>query len=190
MIFTLLGMLSGLLLIMADIPYFLNAYWRKTQPHRVTWLVIFLINITSFANQLASGATSSLWFFAGASLASFSILVLSLSRGVGGYSKLDATVLAGSLLGLVLWWWFDAPLASILANVVVGILAFIPTFIKVYGNPKSETKITWLLATISALCGALSVGELDITLLMLPINAIIVQASLFILIEVRERSLA
>ncbi len=189
MIFAVLGILSGLLLIIADIPYALNAYRRKTQPHRVTWFVVFILNLIGFANQLASGATHSLWLFGTAVFVTLVISILSISRGVGGYEIVDIVALVGSIIGLGLWWWLNTPLASIIANVVVGWIALTPTYIKSYKNPASETKITWLLASVSALLGTLAVGELKFDLLILPLNAFIIQIGIYLILEFRSHQL-
>ncbi len=187
MIYQLLGILSGVLLIIADIPYVRNAYLRKTQPHRVTWLVVFILNVIGFANQLASGASNSLWLFGTAVFVTLVIFLLSLSRGVGGFEKVDIIALIGSGFGLFLWWLLDSPLASIIANVIVVWIALAPTYIKAYHRPESETKITWLIGAISAALGTLSVGKLEADLLILPLNGVIIQAGVFLVLELRER---
>jgi hypothetical protein len=189
MIFTLFGILSGVLIILGDIPYAVNTYNRKTHPHKVTWFIIVILNIIGFANQKASGATNSLIFMGCAVFITLVILIITHYKGVGGHNKLDVAVLAGAGLGLLMWWLLDTPLASIIANVVVGTLALTPTYIKAYHRPYSETKITWLVGTVSTLLASISVGKLDLELLIIPITASIQQAGLFTLIEIRERQL-
>lgn len=189
MFFAFLGILSSLVFIAADLPYAIQTYKRKVQPHRVTWFIIFVLNIISFINQAASGASNSLWIFGAAVIGTFSIFILSISRGVGGYSKLDIAALVGAAIGLLLWWLLGTPLASIFSNIVVSIIALVPTYIKSYHNPKSEPKFPWLIAAVSTLLAAISVGKLDYKLLILPVYSTIVQAGLFILLAVRERQL-
>jgi hypothetical protein len=185
-----LGILSGLLIIVADIPYIWNAYRGKTQPHRVTWFIIFLINLIGLANQHASGAKSSLLYFVGATFITFLVFLISLFNGVGGYKKLDILVLAGAMLGLLIWYLTNSPTASVIANTAVALIGIIPTFVKAYHHPGSETKITWLIGTISALFAVISVGKLSFALLLIPVYATVQQASLFALIEIRERHFA
>jgi hypothetical protein len=185
-----LGLLSGILIVIADIPYALNAWKGKTHPHRTTWFIVFLINCINFANQGASGAKNSLLFFVGAISITFIVFVVSLFKGVGGFAKLDIFVLVVVLFGLVLWWLLDSPIVSIVINVVISVFAFAPTFIKAYHRPKSETKITWFLGATSTALAAISVGKLDFALLVIPVYATIQQATLFTLIEIRERQLA
>ncbi|MGH9858085.1 MAG: hypothetical protein ACRD4B_09610, partial [Acidobacteriota bacterium] len=68
MIYTLFGVLSALVFIAGDIPYLTDTIKGTTKPQRVTWGVVSLLNGIGFANQLASGATNSLWLFGTATL--------------------------------------------------------------------------------------------------------------------------
>ena len=175
MIFTVLGLLSAFIFIIGDIPYLLDTIKKTTQPQRITWGIVFLLNSIGFANQLASGAEDSLWLFGAAVLMTGLIFFASLWHGVGGKSKQDLVVLVIGLVGVALWAIFDDPVLSIVANMIAGIVALIPTFIKASKKPESETKITWLFGTISAVLAAFAVGEIDWQLLILPVNAAILQ---------------
>jgi hypothetical protein len=189
MLLAVIGVFGGLIGAIADVPYIIDTFLRKTQPHRVTWFIFFILNAISLANNAASGARNSLWLIAGWTISTFIISILSISRGVGGHSKLDITVIVGAVIGLLLWWWFDTPLASIITNVVVACIAYVPTFKKAYINPASETKITWLIGTIGSALGAIAVGKLDFTLLIFPLYAFITQGALFTVIQLRAKSL-
>jgi hypothetical protein len=97
MLFVALGILSGLVIVSGDVTYIIDAYKARTTPHRITWFIFTVLNIIDFANQAASGATNSLWLFAGAALATSIIFIISLFRGVGGYTKRDILILTGAL---------------------------------------------------------------------------------------------
>lgn len=189
MIFALFGILSGLLVIIGDIPYIIDSIKRKTTPHRVTWFIVFLLNVIAFANQSASGATDSLGLVIGGIIATFSVFLVSIWRGTGGYSRLDIMSLIGAGIGLILWYIFNTPLASIIANIVVATIALVPTYRKTYLDPASETKITWLIGAISAFFGCLAVGSFNVVLLLLPFYSFVVQLGLYILMNVREKQL-
>lgn len=185
MLFAALGVLSGLVGILADIPYIYDTYRRQTQPHRVTWFIFFILNATYLANNAASGATNSLWLIAGWTITTLIIFLLSITKGVGGYAKLDIVVLVGAIIGLVLWWILGTPLASIVVNLVVSTIAFVPTYKKAFLDPGSETKITWFVGAIGSFLGALSVGKLDYVLLIFPVYALLAQGGVFAVLELR-----
>lgn len=185
MIYALIGQLAGLLLLVGDLPYFINAVKGITKPQRVTWGVLFLLNITSVANQLASGADDSIWFFVAASIAAGAIFLASLWKGVGGHTKQDIVAIGLSVAGLGLWAIFKDPLISILITAVVLAIAFYPTFNKARKDPGSETRISWLLATLGTILTAVAVGELDYQLLILPVWATMLQSYIVYLLYIR-----
>lgn len=175
MFFTALGILSSIIFLIGNFPYITDTIKGKTKPERVTWGTVFVLNTIAFANQLASGAGNSLWLFGVAVLATGTIFSLSIFKGVGGHSNLDIFAIAMALAGLALWIAFDSPTFSILATLIVGIVALLPTFAKAKKQPETETKITWLLGSTSALLATISVGVWDWRLLVLPINATVAQ---------------
>ncbi len=176
MLFTTLGILSAVLFLIGDYVYFRDVLRGETTPQRVTWGVGFLLNSIGFANQYASGAGNSLWLFGAAMVATGAIFVASIFKGVGGYSKIDIFAIVITVLGVALWITFDSPLMSVLSTLVVVIVSLVPTMMKAMHHPETETKIAWLFGSISAFMAAISVGELNWLLLILPLNAGLVQA--------------
>ena len=185
MLLEILGIVGALLFLVGALPYFIDTLTGKTQPQRVTWGVVFILNSIALANQIAVGATNSLWLFIAAVVATGAIFLASIKNGVGGHSKSDVFALVASLFGIALWVTFDSPLMSILANLFVGIVSIQPTFAKARKNPESETRISWLLATISALMVTVSVGEINFEQQILPFSAAILQGYMVYLLYFR-----
>lgn len=183
-----LGILSGLVFIAADLPYIRDIVRGKTQPHRTSWLIFFILNCVNVANQYASGATNSLWLVIASALLTFIIFVMSIKRGVGGLEKLDIVSLLGAVTGLLLWVVLDTPFASTVCNLSVVTIALIPTLKKAYHSPNSETHITWLIASFSGLLAALSVGAWNYQLLVLPLHDFFVQFSVYMVLVLRGRA--
>jgi hypothetical protein len=175
MLLTVAGILGAVLFLIGDYSYFVDTLKGETKPQRVTWGVAFLLNSIGFANQYASGASNSLWLFAAAVIATGAIFIASIFRGVGGHSKLDILAVTIAILGVALWAVFDSPLMSILSMLVVVAFSVTPTIIKAKKHPESETRIAWLFGSISSLLAAVSVGELNLALLILPINGVFLQ---------------
>lgn len=187
MIFTALGILSAIIFLLGDIPYLSDTIRGKIKPHRVSWGVIFLLNAIGFANQYAAGARNSLWLFGAAVLMTGAIFVASLKNGVGGKTKLDIFSLVTSLIGVLLWQAFDSPILSVLANVVVAIVALLPTFAKAKKNPETENGIAYAAGAVSSLLATISVGEWDWVLLILPLTSTILQVYMSYLLYIRPK---
>ncbi len=178
----IIGVFGGLLAIAGSIPYMIDAYKKKITPHRITWGIFTLVDIIAIANQLAAGATNSVWLVVGFAAANLTIFVLSLRHGSGGTERLDIIVLCGAILGVLVWQISGHPIASIISNLVVITLAMAPTYKKGWINPKSETSTVFLLGAIASLLAAVSVGRLDYVLLLTPVYTLVVQGALFIIL--------
>lgn len=184
------GFLSSLTFILAELPYIRDVLRGTTHPHRTTWILAGSINSINVFNQMAAGATTSLPFFVVVAVATSTIAILSIWRGTGGLSKGDILCALIAVSGLILWAIFRTPTVSIVANIVAATAALIPTMIKSYKAPHTETHITWLLGTISTIFSALSVGSLNIQLLALPLHGVLLQGIIFGILALRTRSLA
>lgn len=185
----LIGYLSGVLGLFANVPYIIDIIRGKTKPHRISWSIFLLLNIINFVSQAASGATNSLWLTFGFCLSQAVIVLLAVRRGVGGLGKLDRVCLMGAVMGIGLWLYLQAPIVAIVANTVVATIALIPTLVKAYKKPRTETKITWLLGAVAALLGAIAVGGNDFELLLFPIYSCVVQFLVYVLLVLREKPL-
>lgn len=189
MLFAYIGIASALLFVAGDIPYVLDTYRGKTKPHRVTWGIVALLNAIGFANQYAYGATNSLWLFGAGVVMTAVIFMGTLRNGTGGKSRTDIICLVIALLGVIFWVFFKTPLFSVFANILADIAALWPTFIKARNNPETETRISWLIGTISVLLDAVSVGKLDWSLLLLPVASAVMQGYMIYLLYIRSRIL-
>ena len=182
-----LGFFGGLLAVAGSVPYIIETAKGRTRPHSVTWGVFTVVDTVSIANQLSAGAAASVWLVVGFAVANGTIFVLSLRRGVRSFDTLDIVVLCGTLLGLALWQALGSPSVSIIANVVVVGLALVPTYVKAWRDPASETAITFLTGAIAGLLSALSVGRLDFVLLVLPTFLVLAQGGLWAVLVLRGR---
>jgi hypothetical protein len=176
-IFKVLGILSALIFLLCDTPYLSDTIKGKIQPHRVMWGVVLLLNIVGFANQYAAGARNSLWLFGAGALMTGAIFLASLKNGVGGYAKLDIFSLAVAIIG------------SVLANVLVAIIALVPAFVKARKYPETENGIAYIGGLTSSLLAAISVGKIELILLLLPITSVLLQVYMVYLLYARPNLL-
>ena len=188
--FSIIGIVGGLIFILGDIPYVLDTIKGKTKPHRTTWLIFFLLDLIYLFNQYALGATSSLYLVFAWTIMTLLIFILSIKNGIGGFEKLDLICLVGAITGLILWWVLKTPLLSVFCNILVSLIGYIPTYKKVYLKPYTETEISWLTSAVAAILSAVSIGSLNIKLLILPMYSFITTFSVFAFIKLRKNKLA
>ena len=145
---------SSLFVFLGGIPYLLDIHKKNVQPHVLSWLGwAFITALGAFA-MIAEGSTWIVAILFANSLLCFSVVIYSLVKKVGVWaaSKYDVLFSLG-FLGLVLWQVFEQPLIALVSAILADLFFGLPTIIKTYLNPKTETPFVWIAATIS---GALS----------------------------------
>ncbi|HSW88231.1 MAG TPA: hypothetical protein VLG12_03655 [Candidatus Saccharimonadales bacterium] len=163
-----LGIIAGILTIIGALPYIRDILFNKTKPERATWFIWIVLASIAFSSQFAKGASNSLWLTGLESIAVFVIFILSIQRGVGGLNKRDIVILLVAMLGLILWYFTKEASFALYIIIGVDLTGTIPTVIKAYEDPESETFITWLLSSIAGVLTMISVGKLNLILLSYP----------------------
>lgn len=187
MILAILGILSSVVFLIGDTPYLLDTIHGKIKPQRITWGIVSLINGINFFNQMASGATNSLWLYGAGTLMTGAIFLAALKNGVGGFAKLDIFSLTASLLGIILWQALDSPWFSILINIGIALVSIIPTAVKAARDPESENGLAYIGGVISCVLAIISVGKLDWMLIILPVAGAVIQLGIIYIIYLMPR---
>ncbi|MEL6916053.1 MAG: hypothetical protein AAFP13_16275 [Pseudomonadota bacterium] len=150
-------------------PYLRNVLAWRTRPQRASWFIWSVLSGVSFLGQLAEGASSSL-VFAGAQWGgTVLVLLLSISRGVGGSLRgPDRLILLAALAGIVVWSMTKDATWALIISCSVSFLGGTATIAKARLDPGSETFSFWVLSFLAACCGMVSVGGWDPVLLLFP----------------------
>ena len=175
-----IGIISGLLAIVAVVPYIRDIIKKTTRPERASWLIWAVLGGIAFFSQLAKGATNSLWMTGLSTLCVLVVFLLSLKYGEGGLIKRDIIALLFALSGLVLWYFTKDATIALLIVIAVDLSGSVLTIIKSYKDPESETMSTWILASISGFFGTISVGSFNWVLLMYPLYIFFANAAVTI----------
>ncbi|MEM6461314.1 MAG: hypothetical protein AAF724_05300 [Pseudomonadota bacterium] len=189
-----LGVLSGVLIVFAYVPYIVDTSMRRIRPQRASWLVWTVLSAIAFVSQVYEGAGASLWF-AGVQV-SVTVVVLCLSIRVGAdgcLKKSDYMILACAAAGLVLWYYTDTPAYALAVTISISLLAGSATVVKAYRDPGSETMVTWAVSLIASICAMLSVGRVDPILLAYPLYLFTLKGAIVLAIILgrnRRRNLA
>jgi len=164
----LIGILSGLLSTSSYVPYVRDIFAKKTKPERASWIIWSVLTGIAFFSQLAKGASSSLWLPGLETCGVTIVFILSLKYGVGGLTKRDILILFSAAAGVVLWYFTKEPAVALYIIIGVDSLGTIPTIIKSYQEPETETFTTWILLSIAGILAMISVGSWNIILLSYP----------------------
>ena len=185
----ILGFTALILNLVGYIPYIRDIFQGKVKPHPYTWAIWTILTIIIAFNQVKNdGGYSTLFFISTAILVSF-VFILSIRFGMGGASKIDRACLV--LAGILLIYWMttkDTRLSTVYAVIIDGIGA-IPTLIKTYHHPKSETYTVWILAATAGLLTCLSVPRFDWILIVYPLYVFLMDGAVVVIKYLREQSI-
>jgi hypothetical protein len=179
--------ISGILCLLAYVPYIVNILSCKTKPQRMSWFLWLVLGIISLASQASLGATYSLVLAYILTLGSLVIFLLSIKYGTGGFTARDIWALLFSIAGLVIWLMTNMPLISLAINIAIGSVGALLTIKKTIEHPGSETAITWLLASVAGLASLVSTGHLRLGLIAYPLYIILTNFAVYISCQVHRK---
>lgn len=155
--FLILGTIA--LSLISPISYTRSMLARRSRPHRVTRLIVWLASVaglvglsgtTSLAAQIFAGI-----FFARATY----LLAMSFPFGTGGHSRLDLACLTCGIAALISYVITGNGALAIALGIIADLIGYVPTFVKTYRDPKSEDPLFFALEGGAALLGVIAVGS-------------------------------
>lgn len=185
-----LGIVAGILQLVASAPYVRDILRGSTIPQRSTWTIWTTLSFVVLASQWASGATWSLVLTVGVALACSATLALSIRHGVGGMSAVELALLGIAALGVVGWQIADDPIVATCSVVIADLIAAALMMPKTYRDPSSETLSTYAIGLVSTFFGLLAVGSLAPALVVYPLYILVADGAVVAVIVLRRRALA
>jgi hypothetical protein len=163
-----LGVLALLLNIVGYAPYIRDIFRGIVRPQRITWGIWTILTIIAAVNQVKNGGGYSTYFFTSTTILVATTFLLSLKFGMGGASRLDKVCLALAVCLFIYWATVhDTRLSTLIAVIIDGTGA-IPTVVKTFHHPETETYPQWVLAGFGGLLTMLVVPRLDWALIIYP----------------------
>ena len=157
---------SLILALISPIFYSKSIFAHKAKPHKVTRLIVWLASLAGILAVLHSNNLSGK-IFAAIFLARASyLLVLAVMYGVGGASRLDRLCLVIGILALVIYVVTGSGLLAVSFGVLSDLIGYIPTFVKTWRDPTTESPTFFVFEGLSAFLGALAVGQLRVDIIL------------------------
>ena len=181
----MVGLAAGILQVLSAFPYLKDMLWGTTRPNLVSWSIwLFAVSI-SMAAQMSAGATWSLAVVASAVIMDGTIVLFALfGYGYTKFGRVEGICLALSLSAIILWQLTSNPLIALVFSISADAIAYIPTFVKSYRDPSSETVVVWFILAVTGLLGILATTRFDFRsgppILSLPHNRAVFHWSLTI----------
>ena len=138
-----IAIIAALIAIVGNIPYLLDVFKKRVQPHPYTWLVWTIVSGVTFFGQLAKGAGVGAIPTATAEIFTLIIFLFSLQYGFKNIKRVDTYFLIVALLGLIPWIFTKDPTISVVIVVAIDLIAFVPTLRKTWYCPETESPILY-----------------------------------------------
>jgi hypothetical protein len=165
----IVGMGSGIVLLLGNIPYIISIRRGDTRPNIVTWGIWTTIGLILLGSYQAIGATNTLWLLIAQVISQFVITVYAFRYSQGRWQRLDRICLAGAGLSLVLWWCSGSPLVALLMNTTMDLLGAIPTISKIYHDPNSEDLRFWVMSFTATVLNLLAIENFSLSFIVFPL---------------------
>ena len=169
--------------------YIVHTLEGKTRPNRVSWFMWSLAPFVAFAGELGKGVglQSLMTFMSG--FCPLLILIASFvnKKSVWKLTGFDLTCGFLSLLGLLLWAITREGNIAIVFSIAADCLAALPTVVKSYRDPASESWFAYFAAAISASLTLLSIDTWTFANYGFPIYILVVCSLLTVLIKLQPQ---
>lgn len=183
----LFGISSATINVIAFIPYITSILKRKTKPERSSWWIWTVLMAVALFAQVSAGATWSVLFTAVFVIGNLIVAILSVAYGYGRFTNKNTVSIILTIIALVLWYYTNNPLIALVITIVVDFLAYWLTIIKSWKAPYSENIVSWILMTIAAILGVLTVGFSNITLVLFPLYVAVVSSAGVVILFKRRK---
>lgn len=167
------------------IGYFLDTVKGKIQPNKVSWLLWAIAPLIAFAAEVSQGVGIH-------SLTTFIVGFIPLIIFFASFVNKKATwqlstfdIICGtlSIAGLVMWAVTRVGNIAIFFAIFADGLAAVPTIVKSYKEPSSESSLIYGLGVINAGIALLSISHWNFEYYAFPLYLLIIGALLYILIQ-------
>ncbi|MBI3273635.1 MAG: hypothetical protein HYZ69_00670 [Candidatus Colwellbacteria bacterium] len=181
------GISAGLLTLGGFFPMGIETVRRQVRPSRATWLiwaVEAILIYKTFATAVPN--SSALWIPLGFTVGATVMFVLSLPFGEGGWATLDKFCLAGAGVTILIW-QFAGPVAGLLAGIATDVIGAVPTVVKTWRDPKSESHTQWWFWWLGAIANLYAVSSWSLAEASYPIYGIVLTTTMVVVIQIRKR---
>lgn len=164
----LVGLLANLA---GTYAYIRDTLYGRTRPNRVTYFLWSFAPFIAFVASLSAGVTWAAVPTFAAGFTPFLVLVASFYAKDGAWSltRFDWVCGGFSVGALVLWYLTGDPTLAVALSILGDACAALPTLIKAWKRPETESGYAYLLGTLGPFTAIFAVSRYDFIELAFPI---------------------
>lgn len=174
-----------IIIVFGSLSYLIDTVKGKIKPNKVTFLLFGLAPFITFSAQLKQGVgIQSLLAFTTGSMA-LAIFTASFFNKKAYWKITTSDLICGglSILGLVLWYLTKVGNIAIMFSIFADGLAALPTIVKSYKYPETESAYPWLFISISGLLTLLTVRNWTFASYAFPLYGFFINLIIFALVK-------
>lgn len=178
---------SSTVYVCSGIPYLYAIFKKKIRPSKVSWFLWLLLGVFALLSVWKSGGTyQAIYNLAAVTMVS-AILLVSLFKGKTVFTKVDAVALVGGLASFSCLFIFDSPLFAMWFVIITDLIAYVPTWVKSWQDPASESTLTFGMTFLGATLGFLAViDEANYIFYLYPLYLTIANGVEFAILLIRK----
>ncbi len=177
-----LGLLAGIIGFLAFVPYILDTLNRKTKPNKATWIIWAVLGLIIAASYWSAGARDTAWTPIGYAIGILAVAALSLKYGEEGWTALDKACLIGAGAGLAVWAITSEPVFAFVLTTIIDAVGGIPTILKAYRRPESESRAAWAMFLVANSLNLLAISEWSLVIALYPVYVFVLSITMNALI--------
>ncbi len=169
---------------LAGLNYLIDTLRGRVQPNKVTWLLWALAPLIAFTAEMGQGVglVSVITFLAG-----FFPLLIFLASFLNRKSRWKLTtfdfICGGlSVVGLLLWYITRLGNIAITFSILADLLAGIPTLIKSFNTPQSESARAFFLTSLGSVLTVLTISSWTFANYAFPGYLVLMNGAIFVFI--------
>ena len=154
------GYVAAILNLLGTFTYLAAVIKGKAQPNRVTWFVLSIAPLVAFTSMLSQDvrmAQSAMTLSAGLSPLMIFITTFLVKHPAWKIKKFDVMCGAFSILGIILWWITGKGNLAIIFSILADGLGFLPTLIKGFKYPDSESPWAFMIGAVASFLSLLTI---------------------------------
>ena len=185
-----LGMIAGIIALLAYLVYVISIFKGRTKPNRATWWIWAFMGLVVGLSYYASGAVNTMWVPVVEFIGPFSIALLSIKYGEGGLdNKTDFVCLFGALFSILLWIIFNNPVIALVTNLVIDAFALVPTIKKSYLRPEGEDFWAWFGTGVADSLNMFAVEKFTFAILIYPIYMLVSDLIIIFILLLKKKGI-
>jgi len=177
--------LGAIIAAVGSVSYLVDTVKGKVKPNRVSFLLWSLAPLIAFFAEINQGVglQSLLTFIAGFLPLTIFIASFVNNKAEWKLNRFDLTCGAFSLIGLILWYLTKSGNIAIIFSIFADGLAAIPTVVKSFNYPETESSWPYFASTIFAAITLLTVKVWDLANVGFPMYILIVTLVISALVQ-------